>query len=85
MPIRGEYIGHMTDEEGNYIVFDLLTNEQWMSKVFRDGEGNLKELCGLDNQLHDAGLHTLDQPSVRWVRITPLTRAEIEKYLEIPA
>jgi hypothetical protein len=83
MPIRGEYVGTMPEEEGNYVVFDLQTDDQWVSKLFRDGEDNLKVLCGRDNTVHDAEDH--DFPNVRWVRITPLTRAEIEKYLGIPA
>jgi hypothetical protein len=83
MPIKGEYVGRMPEEHGNYVVFDLHTDGQWIAKLFADKEGAPKILCGRDNSIHSPDEY--ERPNFRWLRITPLTRAEIERYLEVPA
>lgn len=82
MPVRGEFVGHMPSETGNYVVFDLLTNSQWIAHVFQEEE----EFKVLDGKTHTVrAAKDYDQPNFRWISIQPLSRAEIERYLKTPA
>lgn len=80
--VRSEYVGGSPEAEGNYIAFDLTTAEQFVAKVFRGPAGQLQVLSGHDHQVHD--LADIDTPSVRWIRIEPMNRIEMDRYLEVP-
>lgn len=84
MPVKGEFVGHMPVEEptGNYVVFDLLTDQQWIAHLFQRED----ELMVLDGKTHTVvPAANYDKPNYRWVRVIPLSRSEIESYLKTPA
>lgn len=77
-----EYVGGSPEAEGNYLAFDLTNSEQYVAKVFRGPNGQLQVLSGHDHQVHN--LDDIDTPSIRWIRIEPMSRVQMDKYLEVP-
>lgn len=82
MPVRGELVGHMPGEPGNFVVADLHTDQQWIANLYLS-EGELMVLDGRDHSVKSAANY--DMPNFRWIKLTPLTRKEIEAYLKVPA
>ena len=81
--VKSTYRGGSPDGEGNYLAFDLTTADQFLAKVFEGPDGKLQVLSGRDHQVHD--LAEIDTPGVHWMRIEPMTRIEMDKYLTVPA
>lgn len=77
--LRGTYVGHLPEQPGNYVCFDVMTREEYICKVFKGPEERLQVLSGKDHQVHN--LSDFDHPNVRWITIEPLGREGIDRYL----
>lgn len=76
------YVGGAPKQEGNYLAFNLHSAEQFIVKVYQDGEGVWRALSGFDHQVHD--LNELNLPNIRWVHIEDMTKDEMDKFLTSP-
>lgn len=79
--LKSELVGQKPGVDGNYIVFDVAIHKQWIAKVFTNGEGHRKVLSGQDHSIWD--LEAFDIPSIRWILIQPLSRAEMNRQLTL--
>ncbi len=71
--IHMDYVGGSTpDEEGHYLVVNVVTTEQWPASIHKHEDGTMKVFS-----IHDMTCHEREdfaQPDFRWYKIRALDR-----------